>query len=134
MKLKTGLPLDEIGHPPGGPQAGAIAQRLGPVLETVAQLLQLGGLQPWLAASAASFLERLGSLRFPGLVPAADRLPVNVKLARDLGLAPAPVEEFGRLESPLFELIKIAFDAFGITHAQRLAQESIGVTILCEIQ
>jgi hypothetical protein len=34
----------------------------------------------------------------------------------------------------LFQLIKIAFDAFGITHAQRLTQESIRVTILCDIQ
>jgi hypothetical protein len=34
----------------------------------------------------------------------------------------------------LFELFKIAFDAFRITHAQRLAQESTDVTILYESQ
>jgi|SRR5579885_2182579 len=134
MKLKTCLPLNEIGDPPGGPQAGAIAQRLGPFLKTAAQFLQLGGLQSWFAASAASFLERLGSLRFPGLMPPADRLPVNVELARYLGLAQAPVEEFGGLETTFFKLLKVAFDAFRITHAQRLAQESIGVTILCDFQ
>ena len=134
MKFKTCLTLDQIGYPPGGPQAGAIAQRLGPLLETAAQLLQLGRLQPWLAASTASFLERLGSLCFPGLVPPADRLPMNLELARYFGLAQAPVEEFGGLESPSFKLIKIAFNTFGIAHAPRLAQESICVTILCDFQ
>ena len=121
MKLLACLPLDEIGHPPSGPQAGAIAQRFGSLLETAAQLLQLGGLQPRLAASAASFPERFGSLCFPGLMPSTDGLAMNVELAGYLGLAQAPVEEFGSLEPSFFELIEIAFDAFGITHPQRLA-------------
>jgi hypothetical protein len=38
------------------------------------------------------------------------------------------------LETTFFKLLKVAFDAFRITHAQRLAQESIGVTILCDFQ
>jgi len=120
MKLLSSLSFDQIGHPPGGPQSGAITQRLGAFFETPAQLFQLHGLQARFAAGSAGFLKRFGSFVLPGLVPAADRLAVHMEFAGYLGLAQALVEEFGGFESPLFQLIKIAFDAFGITHAQRL--------------
>lgn len=133
MKLLAGLSLNQIGHPPSGPQSGAITQRLRALFETLAQLLQLRGLQPRFTACAAGFLKRFGSLAFPGLLPATDRLPMHIQFAGYFGLAPALIEEFGRFKSPLFQLLKIAFDAFGITHAQTLPRESIRVTILCEI-
>ncbi len=72
MKFMPGLALDQIGHPPGRPQTSAISQRLGPLLEPAAKLIQLGRLQPRFAPSAARLPERPGSLRLPGLMPAAD--------------------------------------------------------------
>ena len=119
MKLLPGLPLDQIGHPPGSPQSGAITQGFRTLLQTPPQLLQLRRLQSRLAASAARFLERPGSVGFPGLLPPADRLPMHVELPGHLGLAQALVEEFSRFKSPLFQLVKIAFNAFGVTHAQK---------------
>jgi hypothetical protein len=118
MKLLTCLPLNEIGHPPGSPQAGTVTQGLRPLLETTAQLLQLVGLQPGFTTRAAGFLESLSALSFPGLMPPADRLSMNLELAGHLSLAKALVKEFSGFKSPLFELLKIAFNAFGIAHAQ----------------
>jgi hypothetical protein len=46
MKLLPRLSLDQVGHTPGRPQAGAIAQHLGTLFQSAAQLIQLGGLQP----------------------------------------------------------------------------------------
>jgi len=134
MKLLTGLPLDQIGHPPSGPQPRAITQRLGAFLQSSAQLLQLDRLQPGFAARSARLLKCLDSLLVPSVIPAADGLPVNVQPSGDLRLAQALTEEPGCLEPPLFELVKIAFDAFGVTHAQKVSQGSTSVTILCEIQ
>ncbi len=57
---------------------------------------------------------------------------MDFKLTRYLSLTQALIEEPGGLETPLFELVKVAFDAFGISHAQKIACESTHITILCE--
>ena len=134
MKLLARLPLNQVSHPPGSPQAAAVTQRLRTFLEAAAEFFQLPGLQPGLAARPVCSLERPGAMFLPGLMPPADRLPVNAQLAGNLGLAEALVKESGGFEPPLFQLIKIAFDAFRITHAQRIAWESTVVTILCDYQ
>src|ERR1043166_1401369 len=134
MELLPRLALNEIGHPPGGPQPGAITQGLRTLLETAAQLFQVRRFKAWPTACASRLLERPCSVGFPSPMPAADRLPVHVELPGHLGLAQALVEEFGGFESPPLQFVKIAFNAFGITHAQRVARESTAVTILCEIQ
>jgi hypothetical protein len=46
----------------------------------------------------------------------------------------ASVKKPGGFEPPPFQLIKIAFDAFWITHAQRLTRGIGLVTIICESQ
>jgi hypothetical protein len=46
----------------------------------------------------------------------------------------APVKKFGGSKPSPFELFKITFDAFGITHAQKLPRSTKHVTILCERQ
>ena len=43
----------------------------------------------------------------PRLMPAADRLAVDLELTGHLGLAEALVKEFGGLEPPLFEMIML---------------------------
>jgi len=134
MKLIPRLPLNEIGHSPGGPQSGAIAQGFRTLLETAADSFQLSRLQARLSASAARFLKRPLAVGFPSLVPSTDRLPMHVELAGHLGLAQALVKETGGLKSPLLQLVKIAFNAFWVAHAQRLARESISVTIFYDIQ
>jgi hypothetical protein len=44
------------------------------------------------------------------------------------------VEEFGGLKSPLFQLVKIALNAFWVTHGRRVTEASPVVTILYDIQ
>lgn len=134
MILLPGLPLDQVGHAPSRPQAGAIAQHFGPLFQSAAQLLQLSGLQPRFTASSSRLKERLGSLLPPRLVPPTNGLAVNAKLPRHLPLIQATVKESGSLESPPFQAVEIAFYAFGVTHAQRLTGKPGRVTILCDTQ
>ena len=121
MKSLPCLLLDQIGHSPGGPQSSPVTQRLGAVFETAAQGLQLHGLQPRLAACPSGLFKSLDSPIFPCLMPPTDRLAVDLELSRYLRLAQALVKEFSSFESPLFQFIKITFDAFRIPHAQRLS-------------
>ncbi len=134
MKLLSGLPLDQIGHAPGRPQPGAIAQHLGAFLQSAPQLFQLGGQQPRLATGPTRLMQRTGSCFAPGLVPSTDRLPMNPQLSGDLALTQTPLEKSGSLEPPPFQIIKVAFNAFWVTHAQKLARKQEPVTILCDIQ
>jgi hypothetical protein len=122
MKLLTGLSLDQVSHPPGRPQASAIAQHLRTLFQSMAQLLQLRGLQPRFPTSSASLKERLGSLFSPRLVPPTDRLAMNPKLPGHLSLTKATVKKSGGLESPPFQAIEIAFYTFWIAHDQRLSR------------
>ena len=134
MKPLSGLPLNQIGHAPGRPQPGAVAQYLWAFFQAATQLVQLGGQQPRLATGSACLTQRAGAFFAPGLVPATDRLAMNSQPSGDLALTQAPVEKFGGLESPPFQIVKIAFNAFWVAHAQRLSQLLGCVTILCEIQ
>ena len=134
MKLLPRLSLNQIGHAPGRPQAGAIAQHLRTLFQSAAQLLQLGGLQPRFATGPASLEERLGSLFSPRLMPPADRLAVNPKFPGHLPLTEATVKKFCGLESPPFQAVEIAFYAFRIAHVQRLARKPKPVTILYDSQ
>jgi hypothetical protein len=134
MKLLTRLSLNQVCYPPGRPQRGTITQYLRAFFETVAQLRQLLGQQPRLAAGPTGFEQGLGSLFSPGLMPPTDRLPVNPQFPGNLALTQTTVEEFGRLESPTFQVVEITFYAFWIAHAQRLAREKGLVTILYERQ
>jgi hypothetical protein len=134
MKLLTSLSLNQVGHPPGRPQRGAIAQYLGAFFESEAQLLQLLRQQPWFATGPTGFEQGLGSLFSPGLMPATDRLAVNPQFPGHLALTQTTVEESGRFESSALQTVEIAFYAFWIAHAQRLARETAFVTIFYEHQ
>lgn len=132
MKFVAGLLLDQIGYASSGPQARVVTQRLRSLFEADSDLFQLSWLQSRFATGSSCFLERLGSLLFPRLVPPADGLPMHLQLPGNFALAQAPVKELGGLQSSVFELVKITFDPFWITHARRLAQIFENVTILCD--
>jgi len=134
MKLLPSLSLDQIGHAPGRPERSAISQRFGTFLQALTEFFQLGGLQPGSAAHPCGFAQRLGSLLFPGLVPAADRLAMHIQAPGHLALMDASIKKPGGFESSPFQFIKIALDAFWITHAQRLPWGTNRVTIICETQ
>lgn len=134
MKLLSGLTLDQIGHTPDGPDPGAVAQHLGAFFQSAPQLFQLGRQQPRLATGPAGLTQRTGAGFAPSLVPSTYRLPMNPQLSGDLALTQAPLEKSGSLEAPPFQIFKVAFNAFWITHAQKLAQKPNCVTILCDIQ
>ena len=134
MKLLPGLSLDQIGHAPSGPQGCAVAQRLRTRFQALSQFLQLGRLQAGFAAGPDRLAQRLGPLLSPGLVPTADRLPVNAQSPGYLPLTEASVKKPGGFEPPSFQFIKITFNAFGIAHARRLTPKTKYVTIFCEFQ
>ena len=134
MKLLSCLSLDQVGHAPGRPQAGAITQHLGPLFQASAQGLQLDREQPRFAARPAGLAEGFSALPSPGLMPAADRLAVHLQSPGDLPLAVASVEEASGFKPSPFQFVEIALNAFGIAHAQRLARNLGCVTILCEHQ
>ena len=77
---------------------------------------------------------KLGSLLFPSLMPAADRLTMNAQSSGDLSLMDAPIKKPDSFEPPPFQFIKIAFNAFWISHVGILTQEAKYVTILCGYQ
>lgn len=134
MKLLPRLSLDQVGHTPGRPQAGAIAQHLGTLFQSAAQLIQLGGLQPRSTTGPTRLKERLGSLFSPRSMPSTDRLAVDPKLPGHLALTEASVKESSGLESPSFQAVEITFYAFRVAHAPKLTQKPGRVTILCDTQ
>ena len=134
MKLLAGLSLDQVSHTPGCPQPRAITQHLWAFFESAAQLFELRRQQPGFATCSSGFEQRFGALLPPGLVPPTHRLTVNSQFPRHFALAKATVKESGGLEPTPFQSSKIAFYAFGIAHAQKLACVSAYVTILCERQ
>ena len=134
MKLFSSLPLNQIRYPPGGPQPSTVTQHLGTFFQSTTQLFQLGRHQPRLATGSACLMQRADSLFAPCLVPPTYRLPVNLQPSGYLALTQSSVEKLGGLESPPFQFIKIAFNAFWIAHAQRLARVPKIVTILCDTQ
>ena len=134
MKLVPTLSLDQIGHAPGGPQRSAIAQRLGTLFQTFTESLQLDRLQAGFTARSCGLAERLGALLFPRLMPAADRLAVNAQSPSHFSLTESSIKKPGGFEPSFFQFIKIALDAFWITHARKLTREIGLVTILCEHQ
>jgi hypothetical protein len=74
-RIRQTWPLDQVRHPPGGPQACAVSQNLGPFLEPATQGFQLGGVQPGLAASPPRLLEPGLARAFPLRVPPPCRFP-----------------------------------------------------------
>lgn len=134
MKLLSSLSFDQIGHAPRRPQRGAVTKSFGAFLQSLAQPFQLNWLQAGLAARPRRLHQSFGSLFLPGLMPTADRLAVNAQSPSDLPLMEALVKKSGGFKPSPFQLFKIAFDAFWITHAQILARRTECVTILCENQ
>lgn len=134
MKLLPRLSLDQIGHAPSGPKRGVVTKRFRTFFQALAQLLQLGRLQAGLTTHPCRLTQRLGSLFFPRLMPTADRLAVNAQLSGDLPLMEASIKKPGGFEPSPFELIKITFNTFWISHAQILARRTQIVTILCDTQ
>ncbi len=117
--------MDDGGHAPGGPEQRAKVVGFGPLFEGVFQLAEVLVGQAGLASGSPGLFERDRAMLLPSFMPAADRLPVDAYAAGDLGLAQALVEKFDGLHAPPFQLCqlcRIAFYAFRISHAQRIAQ------------
>jgi len=119
MKLQPRLSLDQIGHAPGRPKTRAVAQGFGADQQSAAQLLKLRRCQARFASGASGMFEGFGSVSFPRRVPAIGRLAMDAQFASHFGLRKPLLEEFGGRQSSPFQLLKVAFDAFGISHAQK---------------
>ena len=134
MKLLPSLSLNQIGHAPRRPNRGAITENFGPFLQAAAQLLQLNRLQAGLAACPRGLYQCFGSLFLPSLMPTADRLAVDAQSPGDFPLTEASIKKSGGFKPSPFQLFKITFNAFWITHVGILARRTERVTILCERQ
>jgi hypothetical protein len=126
MVSHPGLSFDQGGHSLGGPQERAKALALRPCFKNAFQLDEVVATQAGFAADPSGFLQSLGTAGLPGFEPAAGRLPVDAEFAGHLSLAYALVKEFDGFEPPPFQLGQlfcIAFNAFGISHTQSIAQK-----------
>jgi hypothetical protein len=57
MEALRELLLDQLGYPPGGPQAGGVSERLRAALQGAFELAPLHGGQSWWAPHARGFLQ-----------------------------------------------------------------------------
>ena len=78
--------LDNLGHPVGGPQGCAKVVGLRPRFKGTFQLAEVFPGQAALASGTTRLLECGRTMVSPSLMPAADRLTVDAKLAGDLSL------------------------------------------------
>ena len=134
MKLLSRLPFDQVGNAPGCPKCRTVSKHFRAFFESAPQLLQLFGKQPWFAAGSTGLEQGFGPLFSPGLVPSANRLPMDLQFTGHLALTQPSVEEPRRLKSAPFQAIEVAFHAFWIAHAQTIAWVFRVVTILCNRQ
>jgi hypothetical protein len=81
------LRRDQVTHPAGGPQPGAVAQCFGTALECLLDLLKLGGSKLGFATGTAGFLQTR-SPRLRQLARSANhRLPVHTQASGHFALA-----------------------------------------------
>jgi hypothetical protein len=83
----AGPVLDEVAHPPRGPQPGGKAERLGAALKRALEVAQLGRAELRRTTGTCGLAQaaHAGFVKFPR--PAANRLAVDAQLACDRGLA-----------------------------------------------
>lgn len=117
MIADTCLPLNQIHHPCRRPQGGFVTENLGTLQQGLFELVNLVGVQSRLAASAARLLQSVDAIGLPCGVPAAGRLGADTQTLGNLTLAVTTVEEFGGSKPTLLELVKIALQSFGVSHA-----------------
>ena len=126
----------------GGVGLGLVSghRRLGGVVPLITAGVAVGCVVPVALASrrppiapedaADALVEASHRPTFSIVVGARDEATVLRRLVGDIGRQEYRAAD----DSPLFELIKIAFDAFGVAHAPKVSQRSESVTILCECQ
>lgn len=120
MVSHSGAVLDEVPHPARGPQPGDKTKRLGPTLERLLEVVQLGRAE-------------LG--RTPGARgPAADQLPVHAYPARDLGLAEPLPQHSRHRQPPPFQGSEIAPYSCRISYALYISKSKNPVTIFYRTQ
>ncbi|MEK6284099.1 MAG: hypothetical protein AABN95_27520, partial [Acidobacteriota bacterium] len=110
---------DQPGHALGGPEGGGKTVGLGPRLQGVLQISQLLLGKLGLATCTSRFFQGGAAAALPILAPPAGGLAMDAQPPRGLGGAKSLVEELAGLQSALFQLVEIAFDAFRITHAPK---------------
>ena len=126
--------LDQMGHAPRGPQAGLVAQRLGPSLQPLLDVPQIFRTQARSPPHMSGFLQRPHAAVLQVCRPTADRLAMRAHLAGHFGLMHSLAQQFCRLQSPLLQLLKISPYSRRISHERRVAHIRKNVTILCNSQ
>jgi len=108
----------ESDPPPVLPSTREFRNReLGAVQQGVFESVNLVGVQSRLAASAARLLQASDASGLPSSVPAAGRLGADTQALGNRTLTEPTVEEFGGSKPPLLELVKIALQSVGVSHA-----------------
>lgn len=134
MIVDARLPLDQVRHSDGGPNGRVVTESLGPLTQRLFELVKLDAVQSGLASGTAGLLQTGGAMSLPSTVPATSRLGADAQKPGDLALAAAAVEESGGTKTALLELIKIALQSFGVSHAALDTANSKLFTILYRYQ
>ena len=118
------LALDEIGHAPGGPEAGAISQSVRASLQALHDALPVRVAELARPARPRRALQgfRATLLQLPR--PAVHRLAMHPDPPRHLGLRQALLEQTRRLQASPLELHSIPFHSGWMSHAEEYTGNS----------
>lgn len=116
MVADAELLVDQMHHPPAGPQGGGITIRLGTVEQPLFELLQLLAAELRLASGAAGMPQRRDAALGGLLGPATDALLADAEATRHFGLIESLIEQPQSLQTAPFESFEIAFDSGRISH------------------
>jgi hypothetical protein len=126
--------LDQLGNPRQGPKAHLVAECLGAAQQSLLDPAQIGGSEAGSPSPPAGCLQPFRPhVRERGR-PAADGLAMDSDLPRHIGLTPTRLEQLRRLQPPILQGFKIAFDSPWVSHEETLHEKCQNVTILCDSQ
>jgi hypothetical protein len=114
--LHATLALDQISHPPGGPQTGAVPQGLRAPLQALHDALAVGGGELRWPTGTRRTLQRSRSVLLQLPSPAVDRLAMHSHPAGYFGFRNTPIEQLGCLQAPLLEFHSITFYSGWMSH------------------
>jgi hypothetical protein len=134
MVDNSALALDQLGDPRQGPQACLVAECLGAALQSLFDLAQVGSRQAGSPSPATGCLQAFRPRVRECSRPAADGLAMDSDLPRHVCLTPTRLEQLRRLQPPVLQGFKVAFDSSWVSHEETLHEKCQNVTILYDSQ
>jgi hypothetical protein len=135
MILHPGEAVDDPRHSWQRPEVRAEAMRARALAQRRFDLTQLLGRQPRLAAGSPGGPQRRAPALAPRVIPAHDALAADLEQPCDRALRLLALgEEASRLLSPKLQRSEVPSRGTLGSHAPRIREPEVAVTLLCEIQ